>query len=61
MSLESRLSSFASRLATEFNSVREALNGKVSGTGVTAVVKLTQAEYDALSPPDATTLYVIVD
>jgi hypothetical protein len=24
------------------------------------IVKLTQAEYDALSPPDASTLYVIV-
>ena len=33
----------------------------VSSTDVTDIVKLTQAEYDALDPgPDANTLYVIV-
>ena len=34
---------------------------KVSGTNVTDIVKLTQAEYDALpGGPDATTVYIIV-
>lgn len=35
--------------------------GLVSSPGdVTAIEQVTQAEYDALSPPTATTLYVIV-
>lgn len=29
------------------------------GTGVTDVEAITQAAYDALSPPDATTIYLI--
>jgi hypothetical protein len=33
--------------------------GYVTGTGINAIVALTQAQYDALSPPSATTLYVI--
>jgi hypothetical protein len=32
----------------------------VSSTDVTTIVKLTQAEYDALSPPEATTLYIVI-
>lgn len=32
----------------------------VSSSDVTDIVSLTQAEYDALSPPDAATLYVIL-
>jgi hypothetical protein len=31
----------------------------IVGTGITAVVALTQAAYDALDAPDAETLYVI--
>ena len=31
----------------------------VPGTGVSAIVKLTQAAYDALSPKVATTLYIV--
>ena len=38
-----------------------ALDGKVAGTGITIIEALTQAEYDLLSPPVATTLYVITD
>jgi hypothetical protein len=37
-----------------------ALDGKVSGTGFSAIVKMTQAAYDALSTKDANTFYVIV-
>jgi hypothetical protein len=32
----------------------------LNGGGITAIVKLTQAAYDALDPVSATTLYVIV-
>jgi len=32
----------------------------VTGDGISTIVKLTQAEYDALDPPDESTLYVIV-
>lgn len=35
------------------------LSNYITGTGVTSIVKLTQAEYDALTPV-ATTLYIIV-
>lgn len=38
-----------------------AVSGKVSGTGITSIVALTQAAYDALGTPVATTLYVITD
>ena len=31
----------------------------LTATGITAIVALTQAAYDALDPPSATTLYVI--
>ncbi|MDE5565076.1 MAG: hypothetical protein K2I93_07955 [Oscillospiraceae bacterium] len=31
----------------------------VHGVGITRIVGLTQAEYDALDPPDSNTLYVI--
>lgn len=31
----------------------------VKAEGITGIVRLTQAAYDALSPPDADTLYVV--
>lgn len=34
--------------------------GGVTGTGISAIVKLTQAEYDAIPTPDPATLYWIV-
>jgi hypothetical protein len=34
--------------------------GYVASSDVSDIVKLTQAEYDALSPPVATTLYIVV-
>jgi hypothetical protein len=37
-----------------------ALDGKLTGTGVTSVVKLTRPTYRALATPDANTEYVIV-
>ena len=36
-----------------------AAGANIVGTGITAVVALTQAAYDALGAPDANTLYVI--
>ena len=41
-------------------SIATLANTKVSGTNVTDIVKLTQAEYDALGTPDASTVYIIV-
>lgn len=35
-------------------------NNMVTSTDIRYIVQLTQAEYDALSPPDDNTLYVIV-
>lgn len=40
--------------------VTATLGTKVTGDGITDIVALTQAQYDALTP-DATTLYVITD
>lgn len=59
MSLASQVSSLATRIATEIKAVR---NEKISSTDGTVknVVKLTQAQYDALGTKVATTLYVIV-
>jgi hypothetical protein len=36
-----------------------AAGANIVGTGITAVVAITQAAYDALDAPDAQTLYVI--
>ena len=41
--------------------LQAALDSKPTGTGITAVVAITQAAYDLLDPPVATTLYVIQD
>ena len=35
--------------------------GHVTSATINQIVVLTQAAYDALSPPDANTLYVITD
>jgi hypothetical protein len=39
--------------------IRKGAAATVFSSDVTLVVKLTQAAYDALSPPDASTLYLI--
>lgn len=36
-------------------------DNKVSSTSVSTIVKLTQAEYDAITTPDASTLYIITN
>jgi hypothetical protein len=46
-------------LATDAE-VTAAIAAKIDGDGITDVVALTQAAYDALTP-DATTLYVVTD
>lgn len=39
----------------------DALNGKVTGIGITTIMRLTQSEYDALPKKDESTLYIIAD
>ena len=41
--------------------LNSALGGKVSASGVTEVKALTQAQYNALSSKNATTLYIVTD
>jgi len=64
MSFVSNIQSLATRIATEFNtlrgeSVRNTDQSSFTGDAVQQIVKCTQAEYDALSPADANTLYII--
>jgi hypothetical protein len=40
--------------------IRKGAAATVFSSDVTLIVRLTQAAYDALSPPDASTLYLIV-
>lgn len=46
--------------AAELNRMEQGIDTAVEGSGITAAVKITQADYDALATKDATTLYVIV-
>jgi Collagen triple helix repeat (20 copies) len=39
--------------------LQDALDERISGTGITEILPIGQGAYDALSPPDATTLYLI--
>jgi hypothetical protein len=41
--------------------LQTALDAKVTSTDVLRIDKLTRAEYDLLSPPIATTLYLVVE
>jgi hypothetical protein len=43
------------------DAIEAAVDAKVEGTAVTAIVGLTSAQYAALSPKSSTTLYVITD
>ena len=43
-------------VANEVTEVKDALNTKVTGTGITTIVKLTQSEYDAMESHNVTTL-----
>ena len=38
----------------------DAIDGNVASADVSDIVALSQAAYDALSPPDPTTLYLII-
>ena len=46
--------------APEWNA-EHTVEGAVAGDGITDIVALTQAEYDAIVTPSETTLYVITD
>lgn len=57
------LNELAAALGDDANfstTVTNSLATKVTGDGITDIVALTQAEYDALTP-DPTTLYVVTD
>lgn len=57
MSLQSRLSD----LITTIKAAHTALSNRVTAVENRAeTVEITQAAYDALSPPDAGTIYIII-
>lgn len=63
MSFSSAIQSLSTRIATEFNtlrgqSVRNTTQSSFTGDAVQQIVRCTQAEYDALTPPDPNTLYL---
>jgi hypothetical protein len=43
------------------DAIEDAVDGKVESTTVTAIVAMTDAQYAAVSPKVATTLYVITN
>ena len=45
---------------TEVNNLKTTVANKVTGDGISTIKKMTQAEYDAITP-DANTLYIIVE
>ena len=45
---------------TEVNNLKATVANKVTGDGISTIKKMTQAEYDAITP-DANTLYIIVE
>lgn len=53
-----KVSTVNAELATKM-SAEDIPDNYIQGTGITSIVKLTQAEYDALTPVE-TTLYIIV-
>lgn len=46
-------------LQSNFSNLETTVESKVAGYGITSIKKMTQAEYDAITPED-TTLYIIV-
>jgi hypothetical protein len=53
--------SVAGRTGTVTLAVGDVSNAVANAGSVSAIRRLTQAQYDAISSPDATTLYVIVE
>lgn len=45
--------------SVKLNALEQAVGAAPAGTGVTAIIVLTQAAYDVLAVKDPTTLYVI--
>jgi hypothetical protein len=50
-----------SALTNDLNYIRSNTTGITGADVVTNIVSLTQAEYDAIAVPNASTLYVITD
>ena len=45
-----------------YNSMIDTLDAEmVVGTGVLTIVKLTRSEYDAITTPNASTIYIVMD
>lgn len=55
MSLQSRIADLITAIGADIKALQDA------GGVATPFVPITQTDYDALSPPDAGTLYVIVE
>ena len=47
-------------LGTELSAIKEDL-AKLNDNGIDTIMKLTQAEYDAITTPSSSTLYIIVE
>ena len=47
--------------AADAKATGNALSGKVGGIGINTIMRITQAEYDALPEKDEATLYIIAD
>lgn len=64
MSIARQLANLGSQSLATDSEVSSAISSqtstKIDGDGITDIVALTQAAYDALTP-DATTLYVVTD
>lgn len=60
MSLKSASTRYVKRAIANIVIPDVDLSSYIQGTGITSIVKLTQAEYDALTPVE-TTLYIIVE
>lgn len=56
---ESSVTQHAAAAATAANAVRSLVAGITGADAITNIVSLTQAEYDAIGTPNASTLYVI--
>jgi hypothetical protein len=58
---DAKVSASAAIAQSKVSGLTAALDGKVGSADVASIVKITQDDYDLLSPPDADTLYIVVD
>lgn len=60
MSLQSRISELITAIGGDIKDINDTIATQVSSSTISSIVQLTQAAYDALSPPASDTLYIIV-